>query len=153
MNKKGKIIFTILVVVIILVLCFVGWNKFQEFMFFHPWQDHKAYKKLQEIAEFKEINIKNDKVDLSGWFWNIQQKNKAPLIIFFTGNAQNSSNTLYNYYLQDGMKSTFGNYNLMIVDYPGYGISKGKPSDESMFDASKYIFEYAEGVTTSNDRG
>ena len=101
MSKKGKIIFTIFVVIIILLLGFVGWNKFQEFMFFHPWNDHKSYKKLQEIDEFKEIKIKNDEIDLSGWFWDIQKKNKAPLIIFFTGNAQNSSNTLYNYYLPE----------------------------------------------------
>ena len=30
-----------------------------------------SYKKLQEIDEFKEIKIKNDEVNLSGWFWNI----------------------------------------------------------------------------------
>lgn len=74
------------------------------------------------------------------------QKNKkeqAPLVIFFTGNAQNSSNTLYNYYLSGTMKDVFGDYNLMIIDYPGYGMSKGKPSDDSMFITSNYIFEYA----------
>lgn len=75
---------------------------------------------------------------------NQKNKNeKAPLVIFFTGNAQNSSNTLYNYYLSETMKDVFGDYNLMIIDYPGYGMSKGKPSDDSMFIASKYIFEYA----------
>ena len=41
------------------------------------------------------------------------------------------------------MKDVFSNYNLMLIDYPGYGISKGKPSDDSMFIASKYILEYA----------
>lgn len=61
-----------------------------------------SYKKLQQIEEFKEIEIKNNEVNLSGWFWNIQNKNeKVPLVIFFTGNAQNSSNTLYNYYLSE----------------------------------------------------
>ncbi len=143
MKKITKIIIAILVVIIIIALLFVGWNKFQEYMFFHPWNDHDSYKKLQEIEEFKEIKIKNNEVDLSGWFWNIQGKDNAPLVIFFTGNAQNSSNTLYNFYLSDNMKELFGNYNLMIVDYPGYGISKGKPSDDSMFVASSYVFNYA----------
>ena len=31
----------------------------------------------------------------------------------------------------------------MIIDYPVYGMSKGKPSDDSMFIASDYIFKYA----------
>ena len=141
-HKAGNIIITLIVIILIIVLLFVGWNKFQEYMFFHPWNDKQSSKKLQEIEEFTEVKIKNDKVDLYGWFWNIQKEDTAPLVIFFTGNAQNASNTMYNFYLS-GMDVYFSNYNLMIVDYPGYGISKGKPSDDSMFEASKYIFEYA----------
>ena len=143
-KQKRKIVYTIIVAIFILILLLIGWNKFQEYIFFHPWNDLASYKKLQKIDEFKEIEIKNNEVNLSGWFWNIQNKNEnAPLVIFFTGNAQNSSNTLYNYYLSGTMKDIFGDYNLMIVDYPGYGMSEGKPSDDSMFTASNYIFEYA----------
>lgn len=113
-------------------------------MFFNPWHDSLSYQELQKISEFKEIKIKNNDVDLSGWFWNIQNKSTpAPLVIFFAGNNSNSSNLLYHYYLSENMKSVFGNYNLMIVDYPGYGLSNGKPSDKSMFLASDYIFKYA----------
>ena len=140
---KKKIIYILIFIVSIVVLI-IGWNKLQEYIFFHPWNDIISYKKLQEIDEFKEIKIKNDEVNLSGWFWNIGNKDgKNPLVIFFGGNAQNSSNTLYNYYQSGTMKNVFGNYNLMLIDYPGYGMSKGKPSDDSMFIASKYIFEYA----------
>lgn len=143
-NKKRKIVYTIIVILLILILLLIVWNKLQDYIFFHPWNDLVSYKKLQQIEEFKEIEIKNNEVNLSGWFWNIQNKNeKAPLVIFFTGNAQNSSNTLYNYYLSETVKDVFEKYNLMIIDYPGYGMSKGKPSDDSMFIASKYIFEYA----------
>lgn len=140
---KKKIIYVLISIVLIVVLI-IGWNKLQEYIFFHPWNDMISYRKLQEIDEFKEIEIKNNEVNLSGWFWNIGNKEgKNPLVIFFGGNAQNSSNTLYNYYQFGTMKDVFGNYNLMLIDYPGYGMSKGKPSDDSMFIASKYIFEYA----------
>ena len=88
---------------------------------------------------------------MSGWFWNIGNKEgKNPLVIFFGGNAQNSSNTLYNYYQSGTMKKVFGNYNLLLIDYPGYGMSKGKTSDDSMFIASKYIFEYATKMNEVN---
>ena len=142
--KPRKIVYTIIIILLIFILLLLGWSKLQDWVFFHPWNDITSYQKLKQIDEFKEVKIKNDEVDLSGWFWNIQnQEKKAPLVIFFTGNAQNSSNTLYNYYLSGTMKNVFGDYNLMIVDYPGYGMSKGKTSDDSMFLASKYIFEYA----------
>lgn len=147
---KKKIIYVLIFIVSIIVLI-IGWNKLQEYIFFHPWNDIISYKKLQEIDEFKEIKIKNDEVNLSGWFWNIGNKEgKNPLVIFFGGNAQNSSNTLYNYYQSGTMKNVFGNYNLMLIDYPGYGMSKGKPSDDSMFIASKYIFEYATKMSEVN---
>lgn len=147
---KKKIIYVLIFIVSIIVLI-IGWNKLQEYIFFHPWNDIISYKKLQEIDEFKEIKIKNDEVNLSGWFWNIGNKDgKNPLVIFFGGNAQNSSNTLYNYYQSGTMKNVFGNYNLMLIDYPGYGMSKGKPSDDSMFIASKYIFEYATKMSEVN---
>ena len=147
---KKKIIYILIFIVSIIVLI-IGWNKLQEYIFFHPWNDMISYKKLQEIDEFKEIKIKNDEVNLSGWFWNIGNKEgKNPLVIFFGGNAQNSSNTLYNYYQSGIMKNVFGNYNLMLIDYPGYGMSKGKPSDDSMFIASKYIFEYATKMSEVN---
>ena len=148
---KKKIIYVLIFIVSIIVLI-IGWNKLQEYLFFHPWNDMISYKKLQEIDEFKEIKIKNDEVNLSGWFWNIGNKDgKNPLVIFFGGNAQNSSNTLYNYYQSGTMKNVFGNYNLMLIDYPGYGMSKGKPSDDSMFIASKYIFEYATKMSEVNN--
>lgn len=147
---KKKIIYVLIFIVSIIVLI-IGWNKLQEYIFFHPWNDMISYKKLQEIDEFKEIKIKNDEVNLSGWFWNIGNKDgKNPLVIFFGGNAQNSSNTLYNYYQFGTMKNVFGNYNLMLIDYPGYGMSKGKTSDDSMFIASKYIFEYATKMSEVN---
>lgn len=147
---KKKIIYILIFIVSIVVLI-IGWNKLQEYLFFHPWNDMISYKKLQEIEEFKEIKIKNDEVNLSGWFWNIGKKEgKNPLVIFFGGNAQNSSNTLYNYYQSGTIKNVFGNYNLMLIDYPGYGMSKGKPSDDSMFIASKYIFEYATKMSEVN---
>lgn len=147
---KKKIIYVLISIVLIIVLI-IGWNKLQEYIFFHPWNDMISYKKLQEIDEFKEIKIKNDEVNLSGWFWNIGNKEgKNPLVIFFGGNAQNSSNTLYNYYQSKTMKDVFGNYNLLLIDYPGYGMSKGKPSDDSMFIASKYIFEYATKMNEVN---
>lgn len=147
---KKKIIYILIFITSIIILI-IGWNKLQEYIFFHPWNDMISYKKLQEIDEFKEIKIKNDEVNLSGWFWNIGNKEgKNPLVIFFGGNAQNSSNTLYNYYQSGTMKYVFSNYNLILIDYPGYGMSKGKPSDDSMFIASKYIFEYATKMSEVN---
>lgn len=31
----------------------------------------------------------------------------------------------------------------MIIDYPGYGLSDGKPSDKTMFDSALKVYDYA----------
>ena len=99
-SKKRIDKYVVIAIILILIFILIVWDKFQDYMFFHPWNDLTSFKKLQKIDEFKEIEIKNDEVNLSGWFWNVQNKEeKAPLVIFFTGNAQNSSNTFYQYYL------------------------------------------------------
>lgn len=146
--KKKKTMRTkiciVLCILFSLIVILIGIYRIQYTSFFHPWHDPISYQNLQEIDEFKEIKIQNDDVNLSGWFWNIQNKETpSPLVIFFVGNSSNSSNLLYNYYLSGNIKEAFKNHNLMIVDYPGYGLSKGKPSDKSMFMASDYIFQYA----------
>lgn len=148
----SKLLCIIIVLVGITIVLLIAWSKFQTAMFFYPWEDRLSHRQLTKIDEFEEINIKNDEVDLSGWFWNIQDSDEeSPLVIFFTGNAQNSSNTLYNYYSEGIMKDVFESYNLMIIDYPGYGLSEGEPSDESMFLASDYVFEYAVSMPKVNE--
>lgn len=146
-KKEKKVSKSILIIATFLIIIFIilmnAWINLQKNMFFHPWNDTKAYNELKTIDEFQEINIVNEDVNLSGWFWNIQKSDTpAPVIIFFTGNAQNSSNTMYEFYNSNTMRDIFGKYNLVIVDYPGYGFSKGEPSDKTMFEASDYIIDY-----------
>lgn len=65
----------------------------QPFLFFHPWHDEISYQKLGEMSEFEEIRIDNNGKLLSGWLKYNVVSDKAPLVIFFMGNAQNSANT------------------------------------------------------------
>ena len=48
-NKKRKIVYDIIVILLILILLLIGWNKLQDYIFFHPWNDLVSYKKLQQM--------------------------------------------------------------------------------------------------------
>lgn len=37
----------------------------------------------------------------------------------------------------------FPEFNFMNVDYPGFGLSTGEPSDDTMFEAGEQIYDYA----------
>lgn len=133
-----KVLISTTIITLIIVIIFI--LQIQQYIFFHPWHDQKSYNVLSNDKNFKEISINNDGKTLHGWLYN-QHKNE-PLIIFFGGNAQNSSNTILTF-LNNNTFQYFDNYNFLMIDYPGYGLSEGKPSDTTMFEASEKIYEYA----------
>ena len=134
-NKK-RIRYLILILLILFGIS--SFFKLQQKMFFHPTHDKEAYKELEQIEIAEKINI-NDK--LYGWLIHNSVNEKAPLLIFFGGNMQNSSNTCLNI-IKEEIKY-FGKYNILIIYYPGYGISLGTPSNKTMFKMAKEVYDYA----------
>ena len=140
MKKILPIILPFLIVLILFIIIILS---IQESIFFYPWHDEESYNKLLENEKFEEVTIDNNGKILKGWFVNNTEKEEAPLLIFFGGNANNTSNLCMNFEKLNKYKY-FQNYNIIMVDYPGYGLSEGKPSDKTMFEASLAIYDYAE---------
>jgi pimeloyl-ACP methyl ester carboxylesterase len=67
---------------------------------------------------------------LHGWWLPAKKTPTKATIIFFHGNAEN----LTSHYLHLAW-ITAEEYNLFIFDYPGYGLSEGKPTPESCVDS------------------
>lgn len=147
MKKHKKGFFPLLFILLILIIvCIVIILQIQQALFFHPWHDQESYNRLLNEENFEELSIDNNGKLLSGWFKYNTTEQEAPLLIFFGGNAQNSSNTCINF-LINNTYTYFKGYNFMIVDYPGYGLSEGSPSDTAMFEAALKIYNYACNLT------
>lgn len=142
MKKKFLICFS-LILLMLLFTFVIAILSIQEDAFFHPWHDTQSYAQLQQIEDFEEIKIDNNGKIIHGWFYNnVKEGKQAPLLLFFGGNAQNSSNTCLSF-LQSDIYKYFDGYNFMIVDYPSYGLSEGKISDVRMFDTALKTYDYA----------
>jgi fermentation-respiration switch protein FrsA (DUF1100 family) len=63
---------------------------------------------------------------LHGWWFPAKKAPAKATIVFFHGNAEN----LTSHYLQLAWITDEG-YNLFIFDFPGYGLSEGKPTPRS----------------------
>lgn len=146
--KKQTIKIIVTTTIIILIILIVFMLTIQQYLFFHPWHDQESYKVLSNNNDFKEITIGNEGKKLHGWLYN--QHINAPLIIFFGGKAQNSSNTVLNF-LNNNAFQYFNNYSFLMVDYPGYGLSEGKPSDTTMFKAAEKIYDYTKTLTVNKN--
>ena len=131
-------IFVILLFVICLILIIS-----QKYIFFHPWNDVSSYEQLQKIPDFEEINIESYGKNLN-WrmYYNNPKWEKSPLVIYFGGNAQNSSNTM-TYYLNSWIFDYFEWYNVLMVDYPEYGYSEWTIGENAMFKAANDIYNRA----------
>lgn len=133
-------------IVVFFSLVILGILKVQPSAFFYPSHDENSYNALKEIDGFEEVIIPNGKETLYGWMKiNNSKEEKSPLVIMFGGNAQNSSNTCMNFY-KNNVFEIFTGYNFLVVDYPEYGLSTGKVSEKSMFEAANKIYEYAENL-------
>lgn len=149
---KKKILVVCVFIIVIVTVCIFTILNIQQDLFFYPWHDKESYNILINNNEFNEIIINNNEKLLHGWIKKDIQNEVAPLLIFFGGNAQNSSNTCMTF-VRNNVFEYFEGYHFLIVDYPGYGLSEGNPSDVTMFEAALNIYDYVtklEYVDNSN---
>jgi len=90
----------------------------------------KYYKEVSEIS----IPV-NDDHTLHGWLIQKDLK-KYPLIIYFGGNAEEVSLNIEDFI--DNMSANF-----LLLNYRGYGLSSGSPSEKKLLADSEKIYEFA----------
>ena len=142
-NKTSEKLLKYLLMVIVLIVWCIIFREIQKDIFFYPRNDTVSYNFLKNHQDFEEVNINDKWNNLNWWFYfNNQRSKKSPLVIFFQGNAQNSSNTMASF-LDQWMFDNFSWYNVLIVDYPEYWYSEGKLWEKSMFKAADLMYEWA----------
>lgn len=98
---------------------------------------------VQALTQLEAVSVPGkDGKEYKGWLWHNAQA-PAGLIIYFGGNGQYAASTLRNYAGNEGASQIFQGYNLMMIDYPGYGGSDGTPTEGSIFDMAQATWDYA----------
>lgn len=55
-------------------------------------------------------------------------------------------------YDMDKLWDSFLDYNFLMIDYPGYGESEGKPSEKTIFSMMEQVYEYVKGNDALNEQ-
>lgn len=125
------------------VVLFVGLLFYvQKGIFFHPWHDEDSYSALCENAGFRELRIPYEGGMIHGWLRLNSEEKAAPLLLFYGGNGQNSSNAMQLFEAMNTF-SYFEGHHVLFVDYPGYGLSDGSPSEKALFSAALAVYDHA----------
>ncbi len=84
-----------------------------------------------------------DGTDLMGYFGSAEDKRglpvneERPTILYFYGNGESMSSAV----LSGNMFRRMG-YHCMLVDYPGYGMSSGSPSEQGCYQAAEAAYQH-----------
>jgi uncharacterized protein len=131
MNRAMKILITILLVygVILIFFYFI-----QSALIFYP-QPITRSVPLDEQVE--EVHITTaEEISLHGWLSKGDSQSPHKLIIYFGGNAEEVSHLI-------PAAATLNGWAFLLVNYPGYGNSQGKPGQDSFFKAALAVYDYA----------
>lgn len=112
----------------------------------YAWQDHLIFPGREITPEQlawtrsafpgSEIRIAaGDSVTLHGWYVPSPLGDPAPLLIYFGGNAEEVSNVLRHY-------PQFREWSLLLVNYRGFGLSDGEPSQQALFADAERIYDW-----------
>lgn len=93
-------------------------------------------KLAQQFPDAEEINLRaHDGTTLHGWL--VKPKTAAthyPLLIYFPGNADEVSAYIC-------QQPRLGHYALLLMNYRGYGFTRGKPSEPALFADALSIYD------------
>jgi uncharacterized protein len=85
----------------------------------------------------EELHITTAKgEELHGWLSSEGSNPPHKLVIYFGGNAEEVSHMI-------PATGRLNGWALMLVNYPGYGRSQGKPGQESFFRAAQAVYDHA----------
>ncbi|MDF3030441.1 MAG: hydrolase or acyltransferase, alpha/beta fold family [Moraxellaceae bacterium] len=106
-------------------------------LFFYPDRhDYQAYRTPKTPHEDVWLPTKGGQ-KLHGWFLKAQGEPKAT-VVYLHGNAQNLTSHVW---YVDWLPAA--GYNVLIVDYRGYGLSPGRPTRGRIFEDARAAWDYA----------
>ncbi len=127
--KKLNILLALLVAM--LGLTYVTVYIFQNNLLFHPnYQPAKDFQ-LRQNGLVEEVTLNGPDGVLHGWIKKASFQ-PAPTILFYGGNTMSAAATLHDMTSWD-RENRLADCNFIMIDYPGYGRSLGKPSDTSLY--------------------
>lgn len=142
--KKNPIKSFMIIGLYFIVLLFCTIYILQDKLIFYPRHNYNAESYLLNEDTFNKININENDKKYSGWGL-IDEDNIKPTILYFGGNAQNSSTFFMDLSLNKGFE-LYKNYNFIMIDYPGYGLSSGKPSEVDLYIMADVVFKFVSSL-------
>lgn len=127
---------TSVVVIFYIAICWLIY-RYQDDLLFHPQPRSRSEVKaiLAANPEFSELSfLMSDGKNISAYISKVTTVKKLLAVIYFGGNADEASYLMLK-------KKYFKNYTVVLVNYRGFGLSEGFPSEKTMFSDAVEIYD------------
>ncbi len=134
-NSLFRIILGVIIAIPLLLYPYLYFAQ-DQLLFIQPKISNQTLKRIkQENPNVEEIRIETaDNVILHGWFVKNSAAQKSPLLIYFGGNSEELSGEIREF-------DQFKKWSLLLINYRGYGLSQGKPSEKHLFSDAVLIYD------------
>ena len=138
-NKTVQRIYsTLKIVVIVYIVCGVVLYFFQGKILFHP-RKLSADHRFSFQQPFKEINLPaSNKKNVSIIQFTVPDSVRKGVVLYFHGNRKNVER-----YAPYAVNFTRNNHEVWMIDYPGFGKSTGKRTEEIMYSDAALLYKMA----------
>jgi pimeloyl-ACP methyl ester carboxylesterase len=127
----GVVIGLLVIYILVVFLVYL----FQDNFMFFPKKISATASALSNDSTIETITIKTDASEyLHGWLCKKKDYQKQKIIIYFGGNGDEVSDLV----LQAKQNL---DWSILLVNYPGYGNSDGKPNEISFFNSALKIYD------------
>lgn len=107
-----------------------------------------AEKRALNIPLVEDVTIPYAAGDLRGWHLHQSShtdSNKKDLLLYFGGYNEDSATSTLRFLQQMTDSDYFQGFDIAVIDWPGFGLSEGKLTDNSIRDTSAAIYRYYRG--------
>lgn len=121
--------------IVVLILVFLCFRYFERKNLYFPLRTIEATPEVLGL-DYEEVTITaEDGIQISGWF--IPSRTPRVTLIFCHGNGGNISHRLEKIKMFNDLS-----LDVLIFDYRGYGMSKGRPSEKGVYLDAEAVFNY-----------
>ncbi|MBE6715813.1 MAG: alpha/beta hydrolase [Ruminococcaceae bacterium] len=110
-----------------------------------PHSDETSYEALKTHPSAEEISFEGTNGSINGWFYNAAGRS-APTVLYFYGNYETASTRLLQL-SRNYENSAFRDCNFAVFDYPSYGKTEGRCSDDTLLAFSLDVFDKLSEIT------
>jgi alpha-beta hydrolase superfamily lysophospholipase len=143
--KKKKIWRALRVLIIVYVIGGTMLYFLQDLIIFHPKALPLNYTFHFNIP-FREINLRPDENHNLNIVQFFPKQKSQGIVLYFHGNMTNIER-----YAQYAPAFTKNNYEVWMIDYPGYGKTTGKRSEQTMYDDALFLYQLAIKKTSAEN--